>query len=213
MEIMFYSLRRINRFFRVLHSSGLWLTGQTQREAAGMAREFCEGFSQLAAMQAAGGFRMFKIRPKMRMFLELVRQNAGPHWALNPINASCWNDEDFIGRCSAVSRSCYGLGLSQSLRCLQKVLGKYRHQFSNANVWSLGAPADAEKKVHQPKDIPLIVVSHHEPSRLGRQRVLFGDDIWGNMIMDLETTNFTIYFGELPIVENYHFFLGVGRFR
>ena len=82
-------------------------------------------------MKAAAGFKMYKIRPKFHMFQELVRQNVGRHWALNCLNASCWNDEDFIGKCSAVSKSCYGLGLSQSLRCLQKVLGKYRMQFRN----------------------------------------------------------------------------------
>ena len=81
-------------------------------------------------MQASQGFQKYRIRPKMHMFLELIKQNSGPNWCLNPINAGCWNDEDF----SAISKSCFGLGLSQSLRCLQKVLGKYRQQFGNLNV-------------------------------------------------------------------------------
>ena len=142
---MFFCLKLINKFFRKLNSAGLWLTHREQVEAHDWARKFCEGFSQLASMQASKGFRMYRIRPKMHMFLELVKQNSGPNWCLNPINASCWNDEDFIGRCSAISKSCFGLGLSQSLRCLQKILGKYRQQFGNLNVWALGAPAREEK--------------------------------------------------------------------
>jgi hypothetical protein len=134
LEIMFFCLKLINNFFRKLNSTGLWLTHREQVEAHDWARKFCEGFSQLASMQASQGFRMYRIRPKMHMFLELIKQNSGPNWCLNPINAGCWNDEDFIGRCSAISKSCFGLGLSQSLRCLQKVLGKYRQQFGNLNV-------------------------------------------------------------------------------
>ena len=47
-------------------------------------------------MQASQGFQKYRIRPKMHMFLELIKQNSGPNWCLNPINAGCWNDEDFF---------------------------------------------------------------------------------------------------------------------
>ena len=97
LEIMFLCLKLINIFFRKLNSTGLWLTHREQVEAHDWARKFCEGFSQLASMQASQGFRMYRIRPKMHMFLELIKQNSGPNWCLNPINAGCWNDEDFIG--------------------------------------------------------------------------------------------------------------------
>lgn len=80
---------------------------------------------------------MYKIRPKMHMFLELTRQNAGPEWALNCLNASCWNDEDFIGRVSSISRSCYGLGISQALRTTQRALGRYRVQFRVLRSWNM----------------------------------------------------------------------------
>ena len=36
-------------------------------------------------MQASQGFRMYRIRPKMHMFLELIKQNSGPNWCLNLI--------------------------------------------------------------------------------------------------------------------------------
>ena len=72
-------------FFRKLNSTGLWLTHREQVEAHDWARKFCEGFSQLASMQASQGFRMYRIRPKMHMFLELIKQNSGPNWCLNLI--------------------------------------------------------------------------------------------------------------------------------
>ncbi len=127
---MLYCSRLINKYFRRLNDAGLWLTSTEHAQLVDYSRKFCEGFGQLASMQARKGYRMYKIRPKMHMFQELSRQNAGDVWAINCLNASCWNDEDFIGRVSAISKSCYGLGISQSLRCMQKVLGKYKVQFS-----------------------------------------------------------------------------------
>ena len=75
-------------------------------------------------MQASKGYRMYKIRPKMHMFQELSRQNAGDVWAINCLNASCWNDEDFIGRVSAISKSCYGLGDFTILKMYAEGVGK-----------------------------------------------------------------------------------------
>jgi len=87
-------------------------------------------------MQAASGYLMFRIKPKLHMFMELPFQNTGCdgygdcEWGLNPINASTWSDEDFIGKCSRLSRSCGGAPLSQAIRCIQKILGRYKLQFN-----------------------------------------------------------------------------------
>ena len=135
MEIALYSLRSINRFFRDLHASGIWRTGVQQLESQRLVRTFCEGFAQLASMEASQGKLMFKLRPKLHMLLEAPSQNSSQEWALNCLAASCWSDEDFIGRVARTSRSCYGMGLAQSLRVLQKCLGAYKCQFRRATTY------------------------------------------------------------------------------
>lgn len=124
-----FALQGINAMFSKLHAAGLWLTAEEHSEVRELSRDFCVAYAQLAAMSTGARKLRFKLRPKLHMFYEAICQNSGTHWALNPINACCWSDEDFIGKCSRVSRSCYGLGLSQSIRCLQKVLGEYKAQF------------------------------------------------------------------------------------
>ena len=128
-----YTVKVANRFFRNMHTWGLWLNGQQQAEATMLAQKFCEGYAQLASKQASQKWLMFKMRPKYHMFWEITRQNSSPEWALNCLNASTWNDEDFIGRCSRVARTTHGSGLPQALRTIQKVMGQYKVQFQKLN--------------------------------------------------------------------------------
>ena len=133
LQIALFALKAANSFFKKLHSWGLWLDSRQHAECKALARAFCQGYCQLATTQARQGYLMFRVRPKLHMFYELIYQNSSSQWAMNCINASTWNDEDFIGKVSRLSRSCAGLGLSQSLRCIQKVLGKYKIQFMRFN--------------------------------------------------------------------------------
>ena len=46
---------------------------------------------------------MFKVRPKLHMYMELLETlKLGDAYALNILASSCWADEDFIGVCSAI---------------------------------------------------------------------------------------------------------------
>ena len=46
---------------------------------------------------------------------------------------ACWQDEDFIGQCSRISRSCHPL--LASTRTIQKVLSLYWQQLSKMHWW------------------------------------------------------------------------------
>ena len=134
MELAFHAAKNVNQFFRKLHASGLWLTAEEHAELRALNESFCIAYASLASRHASRGQLAFKLRPKLHMFQEAARQNAGLLWAVNCLNASCWTDEDFIGKCSRISRTCYGLGLCQSIRTIQKVLGRYRVQFNRLDL-------------------------------------------------------------------------------
>ena len=89
------------------------------------------GFARLASMCHERGIHAFKFRPKYPLGLHLVDDLSFGLAGMNPCSFSCWSDEDYIGRCSRVSRSTHPL--LQATRTIQKVLGLYHQQLQQ--VW------------------------------------------------------------------------------
>ncbi|CAJ1436643.1 unnamed protein product [Effrenium voratum] len=122
----------INRFFSVLHAHGVVLPNTAKVEAGFCLQRFVEGYCILAAQAARGGKRRFKLRPKLHLVMEVQHELAQPcNTSVSPLAAACWSDEDFIGRLSRLSRSCHSgmLGLSLTIRTMQKALAGYKVQF------------------------------------------------------------------------------------
>lgn len=136
LQILKVAVSCINDFFRCLHGEGFWISGQKRRSLAESGRLFLEGFCALAARAAAQGRLLWKLRPKLHMFAELVFQlEAGNGPIPNFLTSSCWTDEDFIGKVSQISRSSHrgSTGLALSLLTMQKCLGRYKIQFARSH--------------------------------------------------------------------------------
>lgn len=136
LQTLQFTASQINSFFRILHASGLWLNDGDRNLAVQCGKYFAEGFANLAASMAQQKLNLYRIRPKLHMFAELVvSMKLGRTGTINPLTSSCWSDEDFIGVVSQTSRSCHrGMtGLALSMSTLQKCLGRYRLQFSKLN--------------------------------------------------------------------------------
>lgn len=78
-------------------------------------------YSQLAARTHHEGFRLYRLRPKLRMFWELSRLDGV---SLSPLCMACWSDEDFIGRISRISRRCHGA--TATISTIRRSLGMYK---------------------------------------------------------------------------------------
>lgn len=128
LEILSFAATNINVYFKRLNEGGCFLDRHAEIALAG--QQFAEAYTVLASLQAVEGKATFKLRPKLHMFSEQVRQLfTSPY---NIMGCSCWSDEDFIGKCSRTARSCStgSTGLSMSIRAIQKILGQYRLQFN-----------------------------------------------------------------------------------
>jgi hypothetical protein len=128
LNILSYGTTNINVFFRSLNEGGCFDDRHAEIALAG--QQFAEAYCALASLGVQDRLVSFKVRPKLHMFGEEVRKMFES--AFNILGASCWSDEDFIGRCSQTARSCStgSTGLSMSIRAIQKILGQYRFQFA-----------------------------------------------------------------------------------
>jgi len=131
-----FTASQINNFFRLMHRSGFWIDHQTRQEVVRYGELWVEGYANLAARMASQGLLLYRVRPKLHMFGELVLSlYQGTTGTMNVLTTSCWADEDFIGVVSQTSRSCSrGMtGLALSFSTLQKCLGRYKIQFAKLN--------------------------------------------------------------------------------
>ena len=129
LNILSYGTTNINVFFRSLNDGGCFLDDR-HAEIALAGQQFAEAYCALASLGVQERLVSFKLRPKLHMFGEEVRKMFESPF--NILGASCWSDEDFIGRCSQTARSCStgSTGMSMSIRAIQKILGQYRLQFA-----------------------------------------------------------------------------------
>ena len=136
LQMLKFTAAQINHFFRLMHRSGFWIDDQTRQEVVRCGELWVEGYANLAARMASQRLLLFRVRPKLHMFGELVLSlYQGTTGTMNPLTTSCWADEDFIGIVSQTSRSCSrGMtGLALSFSTLQKCLGRYKIQFAKLN--------------------------------------------------------------------------------
>ena len=81
-----------------MHRSGFWIDHQTRQEVVRYGELWVEGYANLAARMASQGLLLYRVRPKLHMFGELVLSlYQGTTGTMNVLTTSCWADEDFIG--------------------------------------------------------------------------------------------------------------------
>ncbi|CAE7727737.1 unnamed protein product, partial [Symbiodinium pilosum] len=126
-----YTVHCANFYFRTSREHGVFVPHEVRLLVAAAGENMVEGFGILATLAKQRGLKLFRLRPKIHLSqhqtLDLLR---GEHLALNTLCMACWQDEDFIGRCSRLARTCGPQKLTT--RCMQKALGMYKEQFELA---------------------------------------------------------------------------------
>ena len=100
---------RINYFMRGIYSNDVLIPSALAADLSGALHDFVRAymFEAAAAHQVQSSF--FPLMPKLHSLHEigheLLRQSKIAEFCVNPAAHSCSLDEDFIGRCAAVSRT------------------------------------------------------------------------------------------------------------
>ena len=116
--------------FRMLYERDLWLNRNDASVISSLALSFLDAYRRLAKMARDRSRNLFSLMPKAHAFEEIfyeikheLRQKPQMQWILNPLVHSVQISEDWVGRCSRVSRR---LSPAQVIvRCLQRTLKAY----------------------------------------------------------------------------------------
>lgn len=97
-----------NAFLRVFYHSNLWLANREADVAIAEGQQCLDTFQKLASTAFDWGLTRWKIQPKYHMVGEILFDMRSCREAGLPVlNPLCWStqqDEDFVGRVSAISR-------------------------------------------------------------------------------------------------------------
>lgn len=106
-QLLRSACRGIATCMRTMLESGLWMGG-AEAEAAGRAGfHFVQCYGKLVRYFFDQGMCLYNLVPKLHAWhhICLFLMDGGPRgFALNPLSYSCFQDEDFVGRVSRISR-------------------------------------------------------------------------------------------------------------
>ncbi|CAK9113127.1 unnamed protein product [Durusdinium trenchii] len=132
-EVLVWASHACDRYWRTIYREGVWLNRSVAQQVVQDGWRFTDGYMTLASLTSKLSLRLFKVRPKLHMMchLQLDMEDmlaTGPEYILNMSVHMCWADEDFVGRCSRISRRTHVL--TASTRCIDRALGKYRREWA-----------------------------------------------------------------------------------
>eukprot|EP00435_Cladocopium_sp_Y103_P022447 s3978_g5.t1 len=119
-----------NGFYRGLYKHGVWIPRNDVPALCAHGWGITEGYQALARACKNRRWKLYRMRPKCHMHEHIVRdlelQVASPssHYAINPNCWICWQDEDYIGKVSRISRRTHPLTVAK--RTFVRVLMKYK---------------------------------------------------------------------------------------
>ena len=109
LEEILSCLQHTDLFMTLLYRSGLFLQKRRLALILRHGHEMLRLYSRCAALAHAKLLPRFKFNPKFHMLchilLDLQQQAAANKSPVNPLSASCQMPEDFINRCSTLSRN------------------------------------------------------------------------------------------------------------
>ena len=109
-------LSESNAFMSLIYRSGLFLKGRRLSNVVKHGKAMLHSYSQCATMAHSQGLARFKYNPKYHFLCHLVydlhSSSMASKPALNPIATSCQMAEDFINKCSTLSRQVSSKSLS-----------------------------------------------------------------------------------------------------
>lgn len=117
-----FGTRCVNRLFKTLYESGLWLDRREARSCGLLGRQWLRLYAELAALCLDAGRLRFPLVVKHHLLdhtMRLMLQQAfDSQWIWNPLGDSVQMDEDFIGHSARLSRRVNPS--SQALRVLER---------------------------------------------------------------------------------------------
>ena len=123
LRIIASACQSMSRFMHLLLAGGLWLSQRESASGADAGLYFLKAYGKLARMCYEEGYCRYNLVPKLHSFhhvcLNLKAQSAEGHFSLNPLAQCAFQDEDFVGRVSRLSRR-----VSPRLQC-QRTIEKY----------------------------------------------------------------------------------------
>ena len=126
-----------NGIFYELYSEDLWLTSETADSIGRRGLRFLGIYMRLATMCYKDGIALFAYMPKAHavhhIFDQLLTSAQSQPMVENPMAFGVQMDEDFIGKCSRLSRR---VGPSQAIvRVLERSLWAARRKWREAGYW------------------------------------------------------------------------------
>ena len=101
--------KKLNYFMRGLYSNDVYMPSAIAKDLSCALYDFVKAYMFEASAAYQVGSSYFGLFPKLHSLHEiaheLLRQSKIADYAINPAAHSCSMDEDFIGRCAAVSRT------------------------------------------------------------------------------------------------------------
>ena len=104
------ALSGLNKFFHNLYNAHLWMRRPEAKHTAQHGRAVLENYLRAASHALRLKFTKFKLIPKHHMLCHVIRvleqSSVNQKWTLSPVASMCQQDEDLVGRVSALSRAC-----------------------------------------------------------------------------------------------------------
>ena len=97
--------RLLCRFYQILESEGQFLTASAKEELPGLGRRLGELYCRLAQDALARKVRMWKVSPKLHLFIHLCEWQAIELG--NPTFYWVYSDEDLVGQMIEVAQTCH----------------------------------------------------------------------------------------------------------
>ena len=98
----------LTRFYFILHQEQLFLSQGARDELADLGLEFARQYAVLAKRAFDSGFKLWKMSPKLHMFMHLCIIVSTPHGIfINPRFYWCYADEDLVGQLIEVAETCH----------------------------------------------------------------------------------------------------------
>ena len=130
LQIICSACEAMDGFMRILLRGGLWLDSEEAQSCCEHGLHFLACYAKLAGLSYRKGSCRFNLTPKLHCFhhvcLALRSQGHNSSFVLNPISQCTFQDEDFVGRVSRLSRRVSPR--LQSLRTIQRYLVATRQE-------------------------------------------------------------------------------------
>ena len=120
------------KFFRILHTCGIWIESNTSASMADASGTFCKAYSKLAEICYQHNLCRYHLEPSLHYFCHYAFELQSGDLLPNPALDNCEADEDFIGKVCRLSRCVHAA--TTSIRVLERHLIKCYFVYENIQL-------------------------------------------------------------------------------